>query len=815
MAGLATQGDLWFERNGGTNNIILAVDEIELWQGARERVLVSQKSVTTNTTAYTNHVWDWSLDDPSGKTWTDSRYDGTNWINTTNTYKLGVLGTNVWYVTNNNPTEITLPETVDYFRWEQTNAQKFIQGAWSNITFSGFDDPAFSNLNGTYTFDFRKNVIGEYDTGGYFVDPRAADSFFLGGGDTPYGFMMDGYTNGTQEFSIHDILGWLPISEVVANRQYDKGYAYRGNGAMFTGSGGNDKLKLRGDPVLGQVEFGQFSEYFNPGGGNHDIANVTVGDLIPNMTRDLPTFDVDFRKNAIDGIISFKKFIKITDAGRGIYDSKGLYVDHTLATGTEFVGYTNIPVLVATQVWDRLGIDYPMDDTWQTNTIVLATNYAERYLAFNYAEWSHTRRTDNTDTHQWTSPYPTNGVHAPTAINGQWDTGFTNGVLQYGVGLSTSAVMDDATSWDLAKTRAEANSANASSGIAFGGWLQTYDRASPHSRLTFGDQATQSTNYIYTARFLTKQAKTKASGMDTGIDDKSIGFWFVVASPNAEIPTVNSVYDAYESGYTSNTYNQAGGSNYLAGASASVTSDVLGLLTIPTPWTDQPMGVGINNETIRGYVTEGDGDANGIQADIAWTPASNVNYYVYNGRGSTWDQAKSRASGNLIAALNTKDLPSSPDFNDYGQTPVCGTYGVSSAGVTGFTTNYLQAKAEWDEVYLITTNYNEMSGETDGYLLIEDYNRNEATTNTTFDANGTLLTDITSIQRFSTNSPIVSGVATSGWITTGFSATNLPAWTDEPAYNNKSAKGFQRKLGSADAEDMVLKWDFIYCTNSL
>lgn len=813
LTNIVTTGDLWFDRDDRT---ILARDELELWQGARERTLVTQTAVDTNTVSYTNAVWTWTADDGTD-TWTYSEWHPatTNWMKYTNTYKMGSMDTETWSFTNENTTVVAVPETLDVYKWQLpgTNRQQFIQGAWTNVTVSGFDNSAgdvdFTEFNGDYVFSSRTNLVDPDGDGLTLIDSK-----LFGGPEWPdsqeegdffqHGYLVDVYTNDSYFLAIYDVPGWL--TEPTGAGLVDYGYIYRGSGAVLGELDWEDNAiyKPRLDPIQGTNEWFETPGPYKQPDKERDHGVVSVSGEIPGMRRGLYSFDVDMRRNAIDDIISQRKFKLITTACRSIFDNN-IYVDHAAATNGGFIQSETIPELVLTNVIDRLSIDFPLTDDYLTNTLVQTTNYTTRYMMFNYAKWSHTDRPGASKLHNWESPYRgsvKSNDGTPATPTPAWATWSTN--VFYGIGYSTSATLDDASSWSTAKTRAEANAGYGDSETMtdFSGRFDV--RTDGIIRLTYGAQAEAGTNYQYTAIFCSKQGQSEVSGLNENID-KNISFWYVVGD-NEYIDEAGGVelgfaYDDYSTGYVEDRFNKGGGDTYDIGYVAAYTSAVYGLHTIPSPWVGQPTGVtaGVRHEAYRGHCVDT------LQMDQLWND-TNSNYFVFLGRGTTWADAQFRAPFNQTTATRDDGLP------------VAGTYGKWDLDVSFFTSNYFESVGEWRTAYMVHTNSDEVAGNSDGYVVVGKYDNGGLATGAqrAFDSNDTAMTDTNDMQRFSTNQAIVTGIATSAWLAVGFTNdvyTSFPEWCDEPPANVadfERSKGYQGTNG-----DMILKWDFIYCTNSI
>jgi len=808
LTNIVTTGDLWFERQAtSSNTMIYARDEIELWQGARERTLVTQIAVDTNVTFYTNADWSWSGNDGSD-TWVYSEWQPatTNWLKLTNNFELSILSTNTWSFTNENTTEVTVPEIIDVFKWQTngTNRQQFIQGAYTNVNVSGFDvvdDIDFTQFNGDYVFAVRSNLSDNISglfaiSNVYYGGPLFPDAW-LQGFDADFMFTADIYTNAVNYLAIYDVPGWITKDPLASS---DFGYIYRGSGAVLGILGGNDYIwKPRLDPIHPR------SEWFEDAGPyksqTTDAGDFVFSNEIPGKRRSLYSFDVDMERNTIDGIISFRKFELITDAASNIFDAD-IYVDYTLATNGSFTNLTAVPTLNITQVVGRLNIDFPEGDDWKTNTLIQTTNYTTRYMMLNYADWTHTARSGATPArHFWESPVDgdvNTDDGTPATPPPTWVV-YTNNVY-FGIGYATSAVIDDATSWSLATNRALANAGlgTSESMTDFAGIFEITSNGV--IRLTYGAQTQVGADYIYQALFCSKQTKGNVTGLNTNID-KTVSFWFATGDPElideaAGVESNQFVFDAYGTGYLENRFNR-GGANYDIAFSNSFLSPAIGPLTAPSPWCDRPLGVGgggIAHESYRGHCSDA------LQLDQEWQ-FTNANHFVYFGRGTTWADAQARATNNLLTADRDDDLP------------LVGTYGEYSLNETAFTSNYYEARPEWRTVYMVHTNSDEVTGTADSYVVVGRYDRDEQTsgTNAVFDANDTSLIDTNLLQSISVGLSNVSGVYTSAVLGVGFSDDSFPVWCDQPLFETpKKTKGYQGTNG-----DNVLKWDFQYCTNSI
>ena len=149
-AGTAVTGTLiWF---GGGRETIEQIDVVEVWQATSERGMATQftngpANIATNTykQMYVGGA------DPSGLAWVLNRTNGP----LTNAY-VSVTWSNAVSVWTNLPGSFRAPPP--YFYWtfhDGSTTQRFLWGAWSNVTVAGV--ATVTNYNGTYDW-FRRAV---------------------------------------------------------------------------------------------------------------------------------------------------------------------------------------------------------------------------------------------------------------------------------------------------------------------------------------------------------------------------------------------------------------------------------------------------------------------------------------------------------------------------------------------------------------------------------------------------------------------------------------------------------------------------------
>jgi len=129
--------------------------------------------------------------------------------------------------------------------------------------------------------------------------------------------------------------------------------------------------------------------------------HVSMSNLRTNYIRDAYAYNVEYWTNTISEYISFDMYNQLSKKIIYCFDERTFgvedftpYVDHTLATNGEFIGFTDLPSQVSSNVWDRLGFtnfaflfpetlgifdDQEGFEPEVNQHIIISTNWMDRY----------------------------------------------------------------------------------------------------------------------------------------------------------------------------------------------------------------------------------------------------------------------------------------------------------------------------------------------------------------------------------------------------------------------------------------------------
>jgi hypothetical protein len=398
-AGTAITGTLvWF----GSRGTIEPIDVIEIWQAASERAMATQYSTNgQDIVTQTYRQMYVGGADPSGRTWVQNTTNGAR----TNAY-VSVTWSNAVATFTNLPG--TFRVAPPYFYWtfhDSIVTQRYIWGAWSNVTLSGVT--LQTNYNGAYTFKRRTLRVEEVANEDVETDGIGPIYQY----DMNIRAMIDEYTN-TIGMIFYDC---GPIMQSPLSTREFGPSPYRMSD--YAGMSAYPFARMEGQAWSNRFFVGLY--------GYWGAATLTPGALDTTRVRDAGTYVAEVQRNPFVGMPWYSTQITIADTLRSATTE---YVNDALTNSAGvFAGYSNgfPPMLTVTGTFKRItGAVTNLFPNESPVSYVLNTN--DLKLRYDYAEVLRRTHAHN-DQCTWTT-YDTNAAnqYAWYVTGTNWDSVVSN-----------------------------------------------------------------------------------------------------------------------------------------------------------------------------------------------------------------------------------------------------------------------------------------------------------------------------------------------------------------------------------------------------
>lgn len=364
-AGIAVTGTAIFYST--TRNTVEAIDMLELFQGAQERLWATQTKLGTNGIAVVTNVTDKYV--VTNKTWVSNwwnavsnRYERTN-INyyvwngyLTNIYNTtGIVGT-IW---TEGPATLLSPISFKTYYWTP-NGNRFIWGIYQTYAIYTDHYGYWYDPEGSYAWWKREYLEDVYD---YYTNTAGYGLVLVQRGQ------MAGDMNSWADYSVNVHAGSSYIAE---------GY----NGQILIWSKGGDAIWKN---TITNVDDPYFPFCAI-------VTNVYPTNLMltPDKLRSADIMNVEAVSNSVDWIVSHKMFREITQK---IYDminevnvgdlvgfGPNVYVDNTKTNSDGSFSYitNDFPYVTPTSIWTRLNIGH-LFTNWQSDPDITNVLFTDQY----------------------------------------------------------------------------------------------------------------------------------------------------------------------------------------------------------------------------------------------------------------------------------------------------------------------------------------------------------------------------------------------------------------------------------------------------